>query len=57
MRLVVAGLSNAEAAITLHYVVVPSGVLTAAKVTSYLVRCNLHLASLLIDTLACHCHP
>ena len=32
------GLGNAEASITLHYVVVPSGVLTAAKATSYLVR-------------------
>lgn len=31
------GLGNAEASITLHYVVVPSGVLTAAKITSYLV--------------------
>ena len=34
-----AGTNNAEASITLHYVVVPSGVLTAAKLTSYLARC------------------
>ncbi len=33
-----AGTGNAEASITLHYVVISSGVQTAAKVTSYLVR-------------------
>ena len=46
------GLGNAEASITLHYVVVPSGVLTAAKVTSYLVRCQLHMTSMLSDWLS-----
>ncbi len=32
------GTGNAEASITLHFVVVPPGILTIAKVTSFLVR-------------------
>ena len=38
MFMMPAGTGNAEASITLHYVVVPPGILTIAKITSFLVR-------------------